>query len=230
MKVALKSIVAHVLTLYAGYLLVADIFIMGFVLLGTILIWLYIQSVRYNGQPLLKEDDVYTELRKYVKEKCPDAEILIGGSRKCFNGSTIGKNIIYISRGWYCLCKENRTNIEYVKATICHEIYHLTYEKHSAWEMIKDFWLLLYCPSERMYVKHCILLWLEEFKADKHGCFLYGDRKKFIEKMHFMKDMERNEVKRIISTHPKWDIRIKFIEENIDPVWERAEEAFGYNR
>ena len=45
-----------------------------------------------------------------------------------------------------------------------------------------------------------------------------------------MKDMERNEVKRIISTHPKWDIRIKFIEENIDPVWERAEEAFGYNR
>lgn len=164
-------------------------------------------------------------LQQYVTEKNPKAKIYILFDSDQYQGQALGKSILRISVKWYKHILEYPEHMEYVKCTICHELYHINFGELGIRGVLENIVFKL-CPVKKIKDKYLISVWLEEFKADYYGCQIYGDKKVFVEKMEFVKKNRTHENKKTRSDHPTWDMRIKYIEENIEPTLENVTQEY----
>lgn len=175
----------------------------------------------------------YEMLKQYTKEKDTKgtAKLLILADGDFFQGQGIGnifgKRFVRISTRWIEHIHEYPEHVEYIKCVICHELYHVKLETPFFRGLFKS---LIYetFSKGKARDRYYVLSWKEELDADRYGCQIYGNKELFIEKMKFMKERtaySHNQKKR--TAHPSWDIRIKYISNNIEPTLERVTKEFN---
>ena len=199
----------------------------GMWLAGLVVVWYEWSLVRADNRGKL-----YDMLQLYVREKDEKgtARLLILADEHCYQGqgtgNLFGKRYVRISKKWVTHIYESPDMIEFIKCTICHELYHVKLQTPFFRGLFKSIFMETFSTGSARD-KYYIESWKEELEADRYGCLLYGDKAMFIKKMEFMQDNSTyTHDKKKRTTHPSWDIRIKFIKQNIVPTLEMVTEEF----
>lgn len=174
-----------------------------------------------------EKEDAFKALQSYIWSKNENVTLIIEKDKKK-NGSALSDKYILLTDKWYEHAKQNGP--EYAEATICHELYHIS-KKHPIFEWKKYKQLSLRkAVREKAYIN----AWLEEFEADRYGCEIFGNKEVFLGHMYEMQK-QKNEtdnkkkikLKRPLSAHPTWEMRIRFIEQNIVPTYDNVAIEFN---
>lgn len=174
-----------------------------------------------------EREDTFKTLQSYIWTKNKDVTLIIERDKKK-NGSAISDKYSLLTDKWYEHAKQNGP--EYAEATMCHELYHIS-KKHPIFEWKKFKQLSM---RKEVRDKAYINAWLEEFEADNYGCEILGNKDIFLGHMYEMQK-QKNEtdnrkkfkLKRPLSDHPTWEMRIRFVEQNITPSHDKVAIEFN---
>lgn len=179
--------------------------------------------VRHNQY---EQEDTFKSLQTYIWSKNENVTLIIEKDKEK-NGQAIKGKYIILTDKWYEYAKQNGT--AYVEATLSHELYHIN-ENKSFFDW-KSFNLLN--PIKSIREKEYIREWLEEFKADRYGYELFENKDDFLGHMLVMQ--EQREImdakksrrrKKVLSDHPTWEMRLRFIKDDIIPTWENVSKEY----
>lgn len=186
----------------------------------------YVIIVRLKTNKMYEKEEIFQSLQSYIYSINEKVTFIIEKDKEKNGQALIGKYIILTDK-WYEHAKENGP--AYAKATVCHELYHI--KENKAFFEWKNFNLLN--PIKKFRDKEYIREWLEEFRADRYGCELLGNKDDFLGHMYVMQKQRKTadakklkKRKKALSDHPTWEMRIRFIEQDIEPTIERVTEEF----
>lgn len=184
----------------------------------TLIIIILITSIQ-NIKKYQKEQ-TYRELQAYIHKYNPNILLYINESEIGFNAMASSNIAIGISKKWYKYATNNGYRL--IKTTLGHELYHIK-QNHPYFrkECLQKY--MFWNPTLRN--KYYCKLWLEELMADRYGLEITGDKGAVLEKME--KLFNSNHKIRIKDAHPPKNIRMKYIDENIDPTLENVTEEFN---
>lgn len=178
-------------------------------------------SIKDVKSPLYRELQSYTD---YMVSRIPEISDLRVKlhitNETIFQGHALPKRHIYLSRPWITAAAINGELLEYAKSTICHELYHISCRHRYPFSFMSLLVAVagLFCKPfrDRYYIK----MWLEELNADRMACIWHGDKDVTLAKMEAMKKLRTG--KESLTDHPTWDIRIRYIREDIVPTMENV--------
>lgn len=191
---------------------------------GVLGLWVFLIQWRYKKNPARLALQAYIdELVENVPElnilRMKKVKLLVSGMNG-YQGSAVPSRYILISKAWIDEACVSSKWLEFVKCTICHELYHLI--KHRVYSFSNFGYLFrVGAGRDRAYVE----LWMEELEADQAGCRWYGEKSTFLEKMDMMDRMSKAK-KRRRSTHPSWKVRKEFVKEDIEPSFDVVKDKY----
>ena len=137
-----------------------------------------------------------------------------------FQGIAIPKRHVFISRPWVYAASISKEALEYAKLTLCHELYHISCRHKYPLSLMPLLAVVIgrfYKPFRDNYF---IKMWHEELNADRMAVIWHGDKNAAIAKMEAFKNLCGG--KESLTDHPSWDIRIRYLREDIIPTMENV--------
>lgn len=173
----------------------------------------------------IEKEELYKQLQAYLSEKNPNCKLYIDLSDKRYNAGAAKDKYVVISKGWYDYAKEQGDS-SFVKATICHELYHIILNHPFFKESLKHTAVYTFgLRGRKKKNEYIVESWKEELEADLFGYAICDNQDVYLEKMRFMKE-NTSLLRKKVTDHPAWEMRIRYLEEEITPSWGNVERDF----
>lgn len=169
-----------------------------------------------------RKGTIYKVLEEYVRAKDPSVKLFFYKD-KVYNAKSAGKRYIMISSRWCEDMIEHPEHLAFIKSTVCHELYHLK-QGHPIFSMQN---ILFYFRSEKVRDQIRIGIWKEEFEADRYGYEIFEDKEAYLAKMEFCREHATRRKKTKKYDHPTWEMRIRYIKEDVAPTLERVTKEYN---
>ena len=191
------------------------------VCVGTSLAYRLCVSIKDAKSPLYRELQSYIDRTVSSVPELSDLKVKLHFTNESyFQGSALPKRHIYLSRPWVNAASVCNESLEYAKLTLCHELYHISCRHRYPFSFM-PFLVTVIGPFYKSFRdNYYIKKWHEELNADRMACIWHGDRKLAIAKMEALKNLCSG--KERLTDHPAWDIRIRYLQEDIVPTMDNV--------
>lgn len=173
-----------------------------------------------NSQPVWS---LYNKLQKFIQSYNSNIKLVVDLSGKEYNASANSKKrTIILNKKWFDDGFKEDIKKEYLKCTLLHELYHIKSNKSVKENFLER--LAPICPIKNIRKKLIIDSWIEELSADRYAYEQYENTDIFMECMLFKKGTNKKD--KSCATHSSWDVRYKFIKENIPVTYQNVEKEY----